>query len=173
VLDEVLYQVRYEEASNLNEKGQILREYAENLGAPEWYQTAIGLVPFMGVQSPEPRVLKEIVPIERRLSKPVRLGEFCNRVIGEMRRIKYFCSGTGMSIAEVETEHPKYAAWKVREQLRAEEDQDVFDHPNQWGPTVGYAKGVLAKMQGRSDHTITSWVKAYRRSKKSRRAKPA
>lgn len=74
---------------------------------------------------------------------------------------------SGRSVAEIQVEHPDWAVWKVRESLGSE-DKDTFKRPNQWGPTVGYAKIVLSKTQGVKTDTITSWVKAYRKSQKTK-----
>lgn len=95
----------------------------------------------------------------------IKRGEFCQRVIEQIKRIKNLNRGTGMSVAEVQNENPEWAVWKVRE-LLPPEDRDTFNHPNQWGPVVGYAKNILAKTSDVSVHTITSRVKAYRKSQK-------
>jgi hypothetical protein len=77
--------------------------------------------------------------------------------------------GTGRSVAEIQSEHSDWAVWNVRESL-AQEDQDTLNHPRQWGPTVGYAKKILAKNYGVSEHTITASVKAYRKSKQPKKS---
>ena len=102
-------------------------------------------------------------------SKPVDRGKFCVQVIGEIRIIKNLAQGSGRSVAEIENEHPDFAVWKVRTSLSLE-DQETFSHPNQWGPPVGYAKMVLSKIQGVRTHTINSWVKAYRKRQKAKKA---
>lgn len=95
------------------------------------------------------------------LPERLRKGVYCDQVIQEMRRIKHFVLETGRNIAEVKSEQPGFAVWKLGEHL-SEEDRETLDRPNQWGPLVGYAKGILGKFYGRSPHTITDWIKAYR-----------
>ena len=102
-------------------------------------------------------------------SELVEKGRFCDQVIGEIRRIRNLTVSSGRSVAEIEKEHPDFAAWKVRTSL-SPDDQETFSHPRQWGPPVGYAKMVLSKTHGVSQHTINSWVKAYRKGQKTRRA---
>jgi len=110
--------------------------------------------------------------IQGSLSKPVDRGKFCCEVIDEIKKIRNFVASTGRSMAEIEKEHPRLAVWKVRATL-GPEDQETFNHPNQWGPPVGYAKMVLSKNHGVTTHTITSWVKAYRKTQRSKRARPS
>ncbi len=97
------------------------------------------------------------------LAGPASRGKFCQRVIEQVKRIKNLSLGTGRSVAEVQQYHPDWEVWKVRESL-SQEDQDTFNHPRQWGPPVGYAKNILARNEGVSEHTITASVKAYRKS---------
>jgi hypothetical protein len=99
----------------------------------------------------------------------VKRGKFCDQVIDEMKRIKNLVVGTGRNIAEVQQDHPDLAAWKVRTQLDSE-TQETFNHPRQWGPVVGFAKMVLSKIHGVSTSTITSWIKVYRKGRKTRKA---
>ncbi len=105
------------------------------------------------------------VPGQKKTSRPVERGKFCDQVIEEIRRIKNLAVGSGRSVAEIEEENPGFAVWSVRRTL-AREDQETFNHPNQWGPAVGYAKMILSKTHGVSKDTITSWVKAWRRQRK-------
>jgi hypothetical protein len=119
---------------------------------------------------------KEDGLLENRLpgsvSWPVERGKFCDQVIDEIRRIKNLFASTGRSVAEIEKEHPNFAVWKVRTIL-GPEDQQTFNHPNQWGPPVGYGTMVLSKMEGVRPVTITSWVKAYRKYQKAEGARPS
>ena len=96
-------------------------------------------------------------------------GKFCDGVIDEIKRIKNLAVGTGRSVAEIEKENPDFAVWKVRTSL-SPEDQETFNHPNQWGPPVGYAKMVLGKIHAVTTHTIDSWVKAYRKDLQAKKA---
>jgi len=97
-------------------------------------------------------------------TRPADRGKHCAQVIDEMKRVKNLSRGSGYSVAEIERENPGWMVWKIREEL-AEEDRELFNHPNRWGTTVGYAKIVLSKSKGVSTHTIDSWVKAYRKRK--------
>jgi hypothetical protein len=99
------------------------------------------------------------------VSKTISRGKFCDKVINEVRRIKNLCLATGRRVAEIQNEHADWAVWKVRDSLSSE-DRDTFNHPNQWGSVVGYAKNILVKTSGVSVHTITSQVKAYRKSQR-------
>lgn len=94
-------------------------------------------------------------------------GKYCCKVIEEVKKIKNRHLGTGRSVAEIQTDSPDMAVWKLRESLTPE-DQDTFNHPNQWASPVGYAKIILAKTSDVSVHTITSRVKAYRKSQRSK-----
>ena len=99
----------------------------------------------------------------KRLStRVIEKGRFCDRVVQEMRQIHRMCADGGRSIAEIQTNHPEFAAWKVRDTL-AEEDREVFNHPRQWGPTVGYARLVVGKHYRRHADTVKDWMKAFRR----------
>jgi hypothetical protein len=99
--------------------------------------------------------------------KLVERGRFCQEVINQIKRIKNLHSGSGRSVAEIQHENPGWEVWKVRESLNLE-DQETFNHPNQWGPTVGYATKLLSKNHGVTTHTITSWTKAYRKHQKTK-----
>jgi hypothetical protein len=100
-------------------------------------------------------------------SRPIERGQFCQQVIDEIRRIKNLHLGSGMSIAEIQNENPKWAAWNVRESLSSE-DRETFNHPRRWGAPVGYARLILSKDQAVTVDTVRSWVKAYRRSLRMR-----
>lgn len=115
------------------------------------------------------KLFQDIVSKAEELSRPIDRGKFCDQVIEGMKRIKTLVVGTGRSMAEVQQDHPDLTAWKVRTELSAE-DQEVFNRPRQWGPVVGYAKKILSKTHGVSTHTITSWVKAYNKDRKTKKA---
>jgi len=103
------------------------------------------------------------------VSRPVGRGRFCDQVLDEIKKIKNLVASTGRSVAEIEKEHPNFAIWKVRTTL-GREDQETFNHPNQWGAPVGYGKMVLSKSQNVAVDTITSWVKAYRKHQQTTKA---
>lgn len=103
------------------------------------------------------------------VSSVIERGKSCLQVIDEIRRIKNLCVGTGRSVAEIQNEHSDWAVWKVRDSL-AQGDRDTLNHPRQWGPIIGYAKKILAKNYGVSEHTITARVKAYRKSQRPKKS---
>jgi hypothetical protein len=92
------------------------------------------------------------------VSRPVDRGRFCDQVCSEAKKIKRMYLG-GRGIAEIQNDFPHFAIWKVRDQL-CQEDREIFDHPRQWGPS--YAKMILARTEGISEHTVTASLKAYR-----------
>jgi hypothetical protein len=95
-------------------------------------------------------------------SEGIRNGQRCAKLIDEIQRAKKMCLGTGRTMAEVQQDSPDWEIWKVIKNLPAE-DQEMFAHPNRWGPVVGYGHGLLAKEYGKSHFTIGDWIKAYRR----------
>jgi hypothetical protein len=99
--------------------------------------------------------------------KPTERGRFCHEVINQIKRIKNLHSASGRTMAEIQHAYPGWEVWRVRESLDSE-DQETFNRPNQWGPTVGYATKLLSKNHGVSTHTITSWTKAYRKHQKTK-----
>jgi transcriptional regulator with XRE-family HTH domain len=109
---------------------------------------------------------------QRLSARVIEKGRFCDRVVQEMRQIKSLCVDSGWTIAEIQTNHPEFAAWKVRDTL-AEEDRNVFNHPRQWGPTVGYGRLVLGKHYGRHADTVKDWIKAFRSEERVRLASAA
>jgi len=94
-------------------------------------------------------------------------GKHCAEVIEEARRIQRL-SGRGWTMGEIKREHPEYQIWTVVSSL-PEEDQKLFDHPNQWESTVSYIQGLLATSYNRDELTIRDWVKAYRRRSRSKK----
>ena len=103
-----------------------------------------------------------IAPNEEPLPPRLEKGRRCDKIIKEVKRIKYFVVGNGKSMTEIQSEHPSFLVWKLVQNL-TEEDQGTFNHPRTWGSAVGYAKNILSKDYGKSAHTITDWVKDYRR----------
>ena len=99
----------------------------------------------------------------------IRKGEFCAKVIEELRQIRRLYIDSGWSVPEIQAAHPQLAAWSVRDSL-AEEDREILNHPRQWGPVVGYAHNVLAKSYKKHPSTVKGWVKRF---KKARRTMPA
>ncbi len=103
---------------------------------------------------------------EEELPKLVRRGKFCEQVIKEVRKVRYQYLDGGRAMAEIKSERPDFAVWNVLETL-SQEDKATFAHPGTWGPAVGYAKLILGKHYNRSTHTVTNWLKAYRKHRKT------
>jgi tRNA pseudouridine-54 N-methylase len=103
---------------------------------------------------------------EEELPGLVRRGKFCEQVIQEVKKVRYLCLDGGRAMAEIKSELPDLAVWNVLETL-SQEDKETFAHPGRWGPAVGYAKLILGKNYGRSTHTVTNWLKAYRKHRKT------
>jgi hypothetical protein len=90
-----------------------------------------------------------------------RRGRDCDEIVQEVKKIRGRL-GHGLTIFEIRKEHPEYQIWKVVSSL-PKEDQDVFEHPGQWGNTVSYTYGLLGKAyDNRSPFTVRDWVKEYR-----------
>jgi hypothetical protein len=97
----------------------------------------------------------------------LQAGKRCSQIIEQMKRFKYLRRDRGMTVEDIQKENPNFLIWKVREGLSAEE-RDLFDHPNRWESVVTYAYGLLGKEYGKSWATIRDWVKAWKRSQRSR-----
>lgn len=109
----------------------------------------------------------EVAAGARQLStRQIEKGKRCEQIIAEMRKIKRMCVDSGQNIVEIQCAHPEFEAWKVREALN-EEDRETFNHPRQWGPPVGYARLVLAKIYSKNEGTVKNWVKWYRQWSRS------
>jgi hypothetical protein len=104
------------------------------------------------------------------LSPTLRNGQYCNRVIDEIRKIRHLHRAS--TVAQMRTDHPDFLVWAMIDHTDIDaEDRDIFFHPRRWGPVVGYAIGLLARHFGKSEETIKRWRKAYKRH--DRRAPPA
>ena len=89
-------------------------------------------------------------------------GQFCDQVIDEIRKIRHLYPGT--PVARIRSDHPHFLVWSIIDDPNTDaEDRDIFSHPNQWGPVVGYAIKLLARSFGRSEETIRRWRKAYKK----------
>jgi hypothetical protein len=97
-------------------------------------------------------------------------GERCDKIIKQIRKIRNMVRGHGDTMSEVRGKFPGLEVWQVADGLTGE-DRDTFNHPNQWGPVVGYAKSLLAKDYGVAKATIGNWVKTYRRGTPSARVR--
>lgn len=100
-------------------------------------------------------------------SEKIQRGKRCAQIIDEVRRLKNLVVGAGRTMAEVKEENPTLLVWAFRDTL-LQQDREIFDHPNQWGPVVGYALGLLSKEYGKSPTTINDWVKAFRHHERQR-----
>ena len=96
------------------------------------------------------------------LSRTLKNGQFCDRVIEEIRKIRHLYPASTM--VQIRTAHPEFLVWSlIDDSSTDEEDRDVFRHPNRWGPVVGYAVKLLARHYGKSEDTIQRWRKACRK----------
>ena len=109
----------------------------------------------------------DIAPEEKPLSPRLEKARRCHKIIEEVERIKFLFVGTGKSMSQIQAEHPEFEVWGLVQNLD-EEYRNVFYRPRTWGPTVGYAKSLLSKGYNQSEHTITDWIKDYRRDLKSK-----
>jgi hypothetical protein len=90
-------------------------------------------------------------------------GKRCDQIIEEMKKIKRKYLDSGRTVTEIKSEHPDYLVWSLADSL-SPDAKEVFWHPKQWGPIVGYAQGLLADEYGNSKTTVRDWCKEYRRS---------
>lgn len=89
-------------------------------------------------------------------------GNFCIRVISELRRIRHSYPVSNM--VQIKDQNQDFSVWEMFEDsVFDDEDREIFNHPNRWGPTVGYGHSRLAKYYGKSTDTIKRWVKLYRK----------
>jgi hypothetical protein len=108
-----------------------------------------------------------VEPIPTELSERLRRGKRCDQILKEMRRIKYWRLDAVKTMAEIQTEHPDLAVWKLREGLGLE-DREFFDRPNRWESVVTYGLGLLGKEYGRKPATVNDWVKEFRHHQKEK-----
>jgi hypothetical protein len=95
-------------------------------------------------------------------------GERCERLVNEVKLIKHAYVDQARKMTEIQEERPNLLVWEIRESLDAE-DRQLFNHPNQWGPVIGYAERLLEKSERQSRSTIQRWRKQYKRTLKSRK----
>jgi hypothetical protein len=96
-----------------------------------------------------------------------RRGKDCYDIIGEARQIRHLF-GRGQKMFEIRQEHGRFRIWAVVSNL-PKEDQETFEHPNQWGSIVSYTHGLLGNAYGKHPTTVRDWVKAYRRRSTSKK----
>jgi len=107
----------------------------------------------------------ETKPLEKVSERTIEKGKFCMRFIADLRKINTQTRERGLTIAELQENFPDLIAWKVRDTL-PEDNRDVFNHPRQWGPVVGYALDVLAMHFDRDTESVKRWLKASRHAAK-------
>lgn len=106
------------------------------------------------------------VPTAIVITRTHKNGQFCHRVVDEVRKIRHLYPGSTM--VQIRSEHPNCLVWRVVDHPDTDaEDRDIFLHPNQWGPVVEYTIKLLARHFGKSEETIRRWIKAYRRQVRS------
>jgi hypothetical protein len=94
-------------------------------------------------------------------------GKRCERLVREVKIIKHAYVNQARKMTEIQEQSPSLLAWEIRDSLN-EEDREMFQHPNQWGPVVGYAERLLEKTEHRSRATIQRWRKHYKRTLRTR-----
>jgi len=103
---------------------------------------------------------EETVKID--LSSPYKNGQFCNRVVDEIRKTRHLYPAS--TVSEIRVAHPNFLVWGVIDHPDTDaEDREIFFHPGRWGPVVGYAVKLLARHFGKSEQTLRKWRKAYRK----------
>ena len=96
------------------------------------------------------------------LSSPFKNGQYCNRVVDEIRKIRHLHPGS--TVTQIRDAHPNFLVWGVIDHRDTDaEDREIFFHPGRWGPVVGYSVKLLARHFGKSEETIRKWRKAYRK----------
>ena len=96
------------------------------------------------------------------LSSPLKNGQFCDRVIDEIRKIRHLYPAN--TVTQIKTDYPNFLVWEVINHPDTDaEDRDILFHPGRWGPVVGYAIKLLARHFVRSEETIRRWRKSYRK----------
>lgn len=101
-------------------------------------------------------------PEQSILSRRNNRGRTTDKVVEEIRRIRYQCCDRARTMAELREEHKDYLIWNIVKSLPAE-DQELFEHPRQWdGGTVSYALLLLGKHYGKNWMTVRDWRKEYR-----------
>lgn len=178
------FEEKFKEAQSLTEKRRVLDRFLEEhydmaKDAP-WYLEADRLIPriektlTLPIENPaqiegqgtEKSTQNEVTSGEEPLSPRLERARRCHKIIQEVRRIKFLIEGSGESMSQIQAEHSEFEVWGLVQNL-GEEDQETFNRPRTWGPTVGYAKILLSKDYKRSADTITDWVKDYRKYSKS------
>lgn len=110
--------------------------------------------------APDGRTLFNAPANEDELTDREKNGKDCDEIIQEARKIKNMF-GFGRKMGEIRQEYPRFRIWDMVSNL-PKEDQETFEHPNQWGSTVSYTHLLLGKSYGRSYTTVRDWVKKYK-----------
>jgi hypothetical protein len=132
-----------------------------------WLEQKALETPISALRPATEQTLEPAVQTTKAASEKIQRGKRCVQIITEVRRLRNLVVGTGRTMAEVKDEHPTLLVWAFRDTL-PQQDREIFDHPNQWGPVVGYALGLLSKEYGKSPATIRDWVKAFRHHERQR-----
>lgn len=94
------------------------------------------------------------------LSDREKRGRDCYRILQEVKNILVL-HRRGLRMFEVRQEQPHYQVWKLVPNL-SKESQELFEHPNQWGPVVFYTYRLLGELYGNHHTTVRDWVKKYK-----------
>ena len=140
----------------LDEPMQKLRKRAGEMGI-DWSVAA----PIVGKVSDRYRPDQRPVAVQR--------GEFCEQVIGELRRIRE-CKSEFRTYEELERIFPSYEVVRVLKHLPFDsDDREMLASPNRWERTVTYANGILHRYYGKSLHTIRQDRKRFKASTRTSR----
>jgi hypothetical protein len=163
--DKVMGVRSVDEAGILSNSQVPLAENQDNQQATNNISRIIELVTMIRGRLESPPESIPTVSLIAGLSMRLRNGAWCDEVIQEVKQIKQMSAERGMAVAEIKKLHPNFNVWSVMD-LLPDEDRQTFAHPNQWGPTVGYARKLLARYYQKSESTIGDWVKDYRSQSK-------
>jgi hypothetical protein len=136
--------------SMLNELLQRMRQRAGELGIT-WNMAASVIA----------KVADELRPDQR--PEGVRRGEFCERIIEELGRIRAN-KGAYKTFEDLELMYPTFEVIRIiRRSTFDEDDRELLASPNQWGRVVTYATGILSKYLNKSESTIAQNRKHFKK----------
>jgi hypothetical protein len=93
----------------------------------------------------------------------IQRGEFCERIIEELRRIREGQKGF-RTFEELERIYPNYEVVHILKDPLESEDRKTLASPNHWERVVTYASGILERYFEKSEHTIRQDRKRFKAS---------
>jgi hypothetical protein len=97
-------------------------------------------------------------------------GKRCHEIVAEIRKIRNMADGFQRTVSQIGTDNPGFQVWSLVAHL-SDEDREIFNHPRQWGPVVGYARNLLGKDYSCKPDTIRKWITKYRAANPEKRVK--